>query len=355
MSLIELGQSVGGRIANWGPAWFSRLRFDRVWLAIAVIFVALALADRGQAADSIVFVAKALAGIAPYLLLAIAIAASAKASGADNLIGRALQGRRLPLMILFSALIGALSPFCSCGVIPLIAAMLSMGVPLPAVMAFWLSSPVMDPSMFVLTTATLGLPFAIGKTAAAIGLGLFGGFIVMGLQRAGALREPLREDLAGACGCGGGAVRDPGAVRWAFWRERARNGVFRDAALANLKFLGKWLSLAFLLESLMLAYISGETIAGLVGGEGAVPVALSALVGVPAYLNGYAALPLVAGLVQSGMSDGAAMAFMVAGGVSSIPAAIAVYALVRRHVFAAYLGLALVGSTLAGLMFGAIV
>jgi len=56
---------------------------------------------------------------------------------------------------------GALSPFCLCGVIPLIAALLSMGVPLAPVMAFWLASPIMDPSMFLLTSGEIGMDFAI--------------------------------------------------------------------------------------------------------------------------------------------------------------------------------------------------
>ena len=55
-----------------------------------------------------------------------------------------------------------------------------------------------------------------------------------------------------------------------------------------------------------------------------------------------------------GMAPGAAMSFMLAGGVSCIPAAIAVWALVKPRVFAAYLGFALIGSVLAGLAWGAI-
>ena len=58
----------------------------------------------------------------------------------------------------------------------------------------------------------------------------------------------------------------------------------------------------------------------------------------PAYLNSYVAPPLLAGLTEQGMSAGAAMAFMVAGAVSSVPAMAAVWSLVRRGVFAAYLG-----------------
>ena len=71
----------------------------------------------------------------------------------------------------------------------------------------------------------------------------------------------------------------------------------------------------------------------------------------PAYLNGYAALPLVGGLMGQGMAPGAGMAFLIAGGVSSLPAAIAVWALVKREVFFLYLGIALAGSFIIGLLF----
>jgi uncharacterized membrane protein YraQ (UPF0718 family) len=99
--------------------------------------------------------ANALIGVSPFLALSIGVAAYAGASGADNLIAKAFSGHVLS-MIVMAAVIGAFSPFCSCGVIPLIAALLTMGVPLAPVMAFWLASPLMDPSMFILTAGTLG-------------------------------------------------------------------------------------------------------------------------------------------------------------------------------------------------------
>ncbi len=72
------------------------------------------------------------------------------------------------------------------------------------------------------------------------------------------------------------------------------------------------------------------------------------MIGVPAYLNGYAAIPLASGLLDLGMSKGAAMAFLTAGAVSSIPAAIAVYSLVKKPIFILYLALGLTGSLIAG-------
>lgn len=217
-------------------------------------------------------------------------------------------------------------------------------------MAFWLASPVMDPSMFVLTAGVLGTGFAVGKTLAAIGLGLFGGFVVHLLSRGGALAQPLRDGV-GNGGCGGAKVRAPKPVAWRFWQDPDRRARFGKTALGTTLFLAKWLTLAFLIESLMLAWVPAETVTSVLGGEGIGPIALATLVGVPAYLNGYAALPLVGGLIGQGMAPGAGMAFLVAGGVTSIPAAMAVWALARPPVFALYIGLSLTGAFASGLLF----
>jgi uncharacterized membrane protein YraQ (UPF0718 family) len=321
-------------------------RVDAVWAALALALVGLAAVDPAQGADSAWFVLQSLARTAPVLAAAVAIAAYAKASNADHLIVRAFQGREAA-MVLFAALVGALSPFCSCGVIPLIAALLAIGVPLSAVMAFWLSSPLMDPTMFALTGGVLGLQFAVAKTVAAVALGLLGGYGVMALQAAGAFGDPLRPGI-GDGGCAGGRIRRPKPTVWTVWREPARCKAFAKEAVSTAAFLGKWLTVAFLLESLMVRYVPGPAIAGLLGGGSAWAIPLAALVGLPAYLNGYAALPLVKGLIEQGMGPGAGMAFLVAGGVSSVPAMIAVYALARLPVFLAYLGFALAGSVLAG-------
>ncbi|MEA2876709.1 MAG: uncharacterized protein QOF14_1905 [Hyphomicrobiales bacterium] len=323
------------------------LRLDPAWLAIVAILAVLALAIPQQANATVAFTVKAIWNVLPFLLLSIALAAYAKASGAENLIARAFAGR-LSGMIVFASLMGALSPFCSCGVVPVIAALLVSGVPLAPVMAFWLASPLMDPSQFFLTAGVLGFQFAVAKTIVAIGVGLLGGFGVLTLQRAGALLGPALREGIGNGGCAGSKIRNPKAV---VWHEPARRDAFRSTAIQNGLFLGKWLLLAFVLESLMVAYIPADLIPRLAGDGSVFSILMATLVGVPSYLNGNAALPLVAGLIEKGMAPGAAMAFLVGGGVTSIPAALAVWALARPPVFAAYLGLATVGALLSGLAY----
>ena len=151
--------------------------------------------------------------------------------------------------------------------------------------------------------------------------------------------------VGGCCG-----VKKPfqGKPVWTFWHEAERRGIFRETLVENALFLGKWLLLAYMIEALMLAYVPADLIASVLGGEGLRPIALGALVGMPAYLNGYAAVGLVDGLLAQGMAPGAAMSFVLAGGVSCIPAAVAVWALVKPRVFAAYLSIALAGSLVAG-------
>ena len=322
-------------------------RIDKAWLALVLILIAVAVLDFPQFVPTLTFSIEALAGTAPFIAFAVLAIAYLKASGAENVIAKAFVGNETR-MIVFAALLGGLSPFCSCEVIPFIAALLAAGTPLSAVMAFWLASPLMDPAMFSITSGTLGFEFALAKTVAAVGLGMFGGLATMTFASSAVFADPLREkpQVGGCCG-----VQKPFADQpvWKFWGEPDRRAVFKDTALENAMFLLKWLALAYVIEALMIHYVPAEWIATFLGGEGITPIAMGALVGAPAYLNGYAAVPLVDALLQQGMAPGAAMSFMIAGGVSCIPAAIAVWALVKPRVFAAYLGLALVGSFIAGL------
>jgi uncharacterized membrane protein YraQ (UPF0718 family) len=329
---------------------FSGFITDRVFITLVLVFSGLVILDQTQAYQSLGFTLESMLAIAPFFLLAIAFAGYAKATGVDKLIARIFSGN--PVMTIVAAsLAGALSPFCSCGVIPLIAAMLASGVPLAPVLAFCVSSPIMDPEMFILTAAGINLNFAIAKTIAAIGMGLMAGFTVFGLQKAGFLHNPLKTENR-CCGCG--PTFDANAkveITWRFWKKPERRNRFMEEIRNNGVFLGKWMLFAFFLESIMIAYIPAEWIANIVGNKSTFAIPLASIVGIPAYMNGYAAIPLISGLMEMGMTSGAAMAFITSGAVSSIPAALAVYALVRKPVFVLYITFGLFGSMLAGYIF----
>ncbi|PWE29459.1 permease [Maritimibacter sp. 55A14] len=326
-------------------------RVDKVWLLIALLLALVWAADPARLPEVAGLALEAFAGTLPFIAFAVLAIGYLKATGSEGLIARAFEGREVRMIVLAAAM-GGLAPFCSCEVIPFIAALLAAGAPLSAAMAFWLASPLMDPAMFAITAGTLGLDFAIAKTVFAIAIGLGGGFAVMALGRSPLYADPLKPRAAPSCGCGGPGLGGPPV--WRFWQERDRRAAFGAAATENALFLAKWLGLAYVLEALMILYVPTELIAGLLGGEGLKPVLMGALIGGPAYLNGYAAPPLVAGLLEQGMAPGAAMSFVVAGGVSCIPAAVAVWALVRGRVFASYILFATIGSIAAGLAWAAL-
>ncbi|MCZ4273627.1 permease [Maritalea porphyrae] len=315
--------------------------------AIAMLLVGVALLDFAQLPAIVQFAIRAFMGTLPFILFAVLMIGYLKATGSESMIGRAFAGREIQAIFL-AALIGGLAPFCSCEVIPFIAGLLAVGAPLSAVMAFWLASPLIDPPTFIITVSELGWEFALSRAVFAVSLGLMGGFVIKMIGRRGAIADPLREDYkASTCG----ANRFKGKPKWAFWTEQERVQVFRKEGITNLLFLGQWLALAYVIEALFVTYVPAELVAQVLGGEGIRTIGLAALVGAPAYLNGYAAIPLIAGLLDQGMSQGAAMAFMIAGPVTSIPAMMAVMSLVKKQVFAAYLMFAIVGAVLFGLVF----
>jgi uncharacterized membrane protein YraQ (UPF0718 family) len=325
-------------------------RADKAWIAVVAIILGVAIFLPQDLVPTLTFAGTAFGHTAVFIAGAVLAVGWLKATGAEAMLARAFEGRETR-MILLAALFGGLSPFCSCEVIPFVSALLAVGAPLSAVMAFWLSSPLMDPAMFLVTAGTLGTGFAVAKTIAAVGIGLAGGFGTMALARSAIFTDPLKAaPKKSCCGCGPNPLS--GKPHWRFWDEPARRSTFREAVVSNALFLGKWLLLAYLIEALMVSHIPAEWIAGALGGDGVGTVLLGALLGGPAYLNGYAAVPLIAGLTQQGMAQGAAMSFVIAGGVSCIPAAVAVWALVKPRVFAAYLGYAFAGSIIAGLVWG---
>lgn len=319
------------------------------WTIVVAGPLLVLLLDQAQFIPFVSFAVQAFGGTLPYIAFAVALIAWLKAAGAEAYVGKAFEGRETQAIFL-AALFGGLAPFCSCEVIPFIAGLLAVGAPLSAIMAFWLSSPLIDPPTLLITAGALGWPFAIGKAVFAVALGLFGGFLVSLLLRTGVFANPVKiGSSVGGCGCG--ASPKTGRPVWQFWRETERKERFGEELKTNALFLVKWLALAYVLEAALVTYVPADLIAGVVGGEGLGSIVISALVGMPAYLNSYVAPPLLAGLMDQGMSAGAAMAFMIAGAVSSIPAMAAVWSLVKPQVFATYLGLGFVGAVLSGLIF----
>lgn len=114
------------------------------------------------------------------------------------------------------------------------------------------------------------------------------------------------------------------------------------------------LTLAFAAEFLLRDLLPPHLLATYVGEDSIYAIPLAVMVGAPMYLDGYAALPLVRGLLDLGMSPGAAMAFLVSGSAVSIWGILAVLPVLRVPTVALFATLAVLGSLAIGYAFAAI-
>lgn len=301
------------------------------------------------------FVVMGLVHTAPIVLPGIVIAAWIIASGANSRVSAVFRSST-GASVMAASLVGAVLPVCGVTVLPLMAGLLAGGVPLAPVMAFWLASPITGPAMASATLATLGWQFALGKTIAAVGLGLFGGFATAMVGTRAWARAPLRSNaLVGSLGQGCDSDGDGGqGFSAAIWRDKTRRAVFLRQCLSITRLIVIVLVPAFAAEFWLNTWLQPGALTAYVGSGNPFAVPLTVLVGAPAYIDGYAALPLTRSMLDHGMSSAAAMAFLVSGGVVSIWGAMVIAPVLRLRPFLLYLALASVGSMLAGWIFGAL-
>lgn len=333
------------------------------------------------------FMLQALLAVWPYLLITIPLAVAVNLSGASRYIERAFQARPLVAVVLAAA-VGAFSPFCSCTVIPVVASLLIGGLPLAPVMAFWIASPSMDPETFFLSVALLGWPLAVWRLAGALLLSLGAGFATHFLTRQGWLGEdvlrsgdsrrdsaarapaPVLQQATLAAGVvplpvfstgataltAGGEAQNPATCRAGeenacairpvpFWPK-----LWRETRAATWMVV-KFMSLAFFLEALISLYVPQAWIVALLGRQNPLAIPAAALLGVPVYTSNLAALPMIGGLLTRGMDPAAALAFLIAGPTTTLPAMAAVWGLVKKRVFTLYLLLALGGAVALGALY----
>jgi uncharacterized membrane protein YraQ (UPF0718 family) len=316
----------------------------RFVLASITIAAAMAAAASwlGKAHDTLLFMIASFVDVGPMIGVGLIISAWVAASGVGHVTASLFRGRRSMIIIIIASAIGAVTPVCGVTVLPLMTGFLASGVPLAPIMAFWLSSPVTDPSLFTATWAVLGPSFAIGKTVAAFALGIFAGLATAAFATTDMVRMPLRSarHVEGRKAC------PPAGNGFTFriWREPIRMRAFRAELLWMTKLVIACLSLAFAAEYLLRDLFPPDVLATYVGVQSPYAIPLAVTIGAPLYLDGYAALPLVRGMLDLGMSPGAALGFLVAGSAVSIWGVLAVVPVLRASTSALFVTLAVAGS-----------
>ncbi len=348
----------------------------------------------------------------PFYLGGAAFAAFIKTFKWDRRV-RASLVRYDRASVLVAVAAGLVSPLCSCGILPVVIALSAAGVPLPPVLALLITSPLMSPDAFLVTLGQLGWVYAAWKLCVATAVGLSTGFLALWLTRRGWLsatsfrvekiyteegkpRPGFEELVAAGCFSHAAAEASPPAValpaagpghrpllrfaaasappvgggpgsglsarfRWQDLREALLGGAVVDRESRALFFLerfrdmallmGKYLAVALLIQAGFTYYVPANAIEPLLGGGSPLSVLFAALVAIPLPLPQVAAPPVIKGLLASGMGPGAAMAMLVGGPVTSIPAFSALLGVYDRRAFALYFAVGILATLAAGLLF----
>ena len=141
------------------------------------------------------------------------------------------------------------------------------------------------------------------------------------------------DDSSTSCGCN---------EEESFWKRLSKESL--SATLMVIKFM----ALAFFLEALIILYIPEEWITNIMGKENSWAIFTAGFLGIPVYTSNLSALPMVSGLLTQGMSPAAALAFLIAGPTTTLPAMAAVWTLVKHRIFILYVSFSLVGAILLG-------
>lgn len=295
--------------------------------------------------------------VLPYFLLGVALGAVIRTWRLHVRMRESL-GRFGAFAIPAAVLIGVISPLCSCGSIPLFVSLVSSGVPLAPALTLLLVSPLMSPSGYTITAWELGPAWANLKLFSALFMGAFAGIATFLLEKAGFFGNPgvlavegkidiHAPDCPGelACSCGDQ------------WSNRlARKGcgkavVFLAKAWELAVGTGKFTLLGVVLAVLAERYVPREWIAGYLG-EGSVKnVFLVTLFSVPLHVNEITAAAILYSLLELGLAKGPALAFLIGGPVTSIPAMSVLLAMCRRRVVATFLAISVTGTLVLSLAF----
>ena len=254
---------------------------------------------------------------------------------------RAIVGRfrGLPANTL-AALLGTVTPFCSCSSIPLFIGFVGAGLPLGVTFSFLISSPLVDLASVILLASIFNWPIAIAYVAVGVVLAVVGGTLI---ERAGLQRhiEPFVLDNPIADVPQAELTR---AERLAYAREQVVDVFGRVWA---------YVLVGVAIGALIHNWIPQQVIAALLGSDKLWAVPLATVVGIPMYADIFGTLPIAEALVARGVGLGTVLAFMMAVTALSVPSLILLRQVVRPPLLAVFVGMVTLGIVAIGYLFNA--
>lgn len=318
--------------------------------------------------ETVQYVIGTLIHNAPILLFGILVASAITVYVDPEQMRRVLM-KKSGVSIGASVVFGAFTPFCACGTMAVIVAMMTTALPWGPIMAFLTASPLMSPDEFILYSGIVSVKFAVALTAASIIVGVGSGVITHWIEKktgfltgqvrfaemqSAALPMAVGETAPSAC-CGKevatrpkgspGLANHPVVIRYKLGELLK---VFYTVGVKQvLLYFTVFAAIGFLINR----FVPAELIMQYMGSGNRFAVPLLAVIGLPLYVNGSSAIPLINALMAGGASQGALLAFMITGPGTSAGVIAGLVTIMKKRAIALYVSYLVVFAILLGYLY----
>ncbi len=256
---------------------------------------------------------------------------------------RLLAGKSEAFGNVLAALLGIVTPFCSCSAVPLFIGFLGAGVPLGVTFSFLVSAPMVNEVAVVLLYGLLGWKVAAIYMGTGLAVAMVSGFVIgkLGLEK-------HVEDWVQAVRADGGEVVEEELD----WADRIDAG-----ALAVRDIVGKvwlWVVVGIAVGAGIHGYVPEGFLAAIMGKDAWWSVPAAVAIGIPMYSNAAGIVPVVHALLEKGAALGTVLAFMMAVIALSLPEMVILRKVLKPRLLAAFVAVVGLGILLVGFLFNAI-
>ena len=239
---------------------------------------------------------------------------------------------------IISALLGTVTPFCSCSSIPLFIGFTSAGLPLGVTFSFLISSPMVDLGSLLLLMSIFGAKVAIVYVMVGLFIAIAGGTLIEKLHM-----EPYVEEFIRSAGSVD--IESPTLTKG----ERVRFA--KEQVISTFKKVFPYILIGVGIGALIHNWIPESWIEAVLGGNNPFGVILATLVGVPMYADIFGTIPVAEALLYKGAQLGTILSFMMAVTTLSLPSMIMLRKAVKSKLLALFIGICTVGIIIVGYLF----
>jgi uncharacterized membrane protein YraQ (UPF0718 family) len=254
---------------------------------------------------------------------------------------RILSHKREFIGNVFAALLGIVTPFCSCSAVPLFIGFVEAGVPLGVTFSFLISSPMVNEIALIMLWGLFGWKIALIYTGTGVVLAIVSGIVIGKLKMEKYVQDYVWEIKAGSAEM----------VQISF---REKLGYARDYTIELLKKIWPYVIIGIGLGGIVHGYIPTDFVVKYAGPDNPFAVLVAVLIGVPLYSNAAGMIPVVQALVGKGMAMGTVLAFMMSVTAISFPEAVILKNVLKMRLIYTFFGIVAVGIIIVGYLFNAI-